>query len=67
VKVEKPVTACSQSDVELSINQFFVVSRAEPQLPIQIEDASRRAPEKDYSDDASKLSTVDLDTRLDNR
>ena len=35
------VASCSQSDVELHVNQFWVVSRAEPRLPLLIEDASR--------------------------
>lgn len=42
--VPQPVEACTQRDVELSINQIWVVSSAVPQLPLLIEDASR--PEK---------------------
>lgn len=38
------VAGCSQRDVELVAVQIWVVSASAPQLPLQIEDASR--PEK---------------------
>lgn len=38
------VAKCTQGDVELVVSQIWVVSAATPQLPLQIEDASR--PEK---------------------
>lgn len=60
-KVSQPIVSCSQQNVELKIKQFFVVSAAEPRLPLQIEDATR--PETEGSD----LAVVKLDTRLDNR
>lgn len=44
VTVDQPVLSCTQHDVELSIKQIWVVSASAPQLPLQIEDASR--PEK---------------------
>lgn len=44
VTVPQPVESCTQKDVELDIRQLWVVSSAAPQLPLQIEDASR--PEK---------------------
>jgi aspartyl-tRNA synthetase len=59
-KTPTKVESCTQSDVELHVTKFFVISSAEPRLPILIEDAMR--PEND--DD---LSTVSQDTRLDNR
>jgi nondiscriminating aspartyl-tRNA synthetase len=59
--VDNKVESCSQQDVELEIQQFFVVSEAEPQLPLQIEDASRAATED------TSLAVVNLDTRLNNR
>uniref|UniRef100_A0A915E5M4 Aspartate--tRNA ligase, cytoplasmic n=1 Tax=Ditylenchus dipsaci TaxID=166011 RepID=A0A915E5M4_9BILA len=59
--VEKEIVSCTQSDVELHIRQLFVVSAAEPRLPLQIEDASRPI------DASGELATVNLDTRLDNR
>jgi aspartyl-tRNA synthetase len=67
VKVEKPITGCTQSTVELSIKSFFVVSASEPKLPLQIEDASRPVVEHSEGDSANQLATVNLDTRLDNR
>lgn len=60
-KVDAKIESCTQHDVELSVHQFYVVSEAEPQLPLQIEDASRAATED------STLAVVNLDTRLDNR
>ncbi|GMS90097.1 hypothetical protein PENTCL1PPCAC_12272, partial [Pristionchus entomophagus] len=61
-KVEgEGVASCTQKDAELHAIQVFVVSSAEPRLPLQIEDASRG------EHDASGLSGVNLDTRLDNR
>lgn len=38
------VAGCTQKDVELVASQIWVISAAAPQLPLQIEDASR--PEK---------------------
>ncbi|KAI6190472.1 Aspartyl-tRNA synthetase [Aphelenchoides bicaudatus] len=72
VKVQKPITSCTQSSIELSIKSFFVVSSSEPKLPLQIEDASRPVVEQDEGDvetqlAATSLATVKLDTRLNNR
>ncbi|GMR43359.1 hypothetical protein PMAYCL1PPCAC_13554, partial [Pristionchus mayeri] len=55
------IASCTQKDAELHAIQVFVVSAAEPRLPISIEDASRG------EHDASGLAGVNLDTRLDNR
>lgn len=55
------VESCTQKDVELSLLEVWVVSTAKAQLPLLIEDASRPV-----TDDAG-LSTVNQDTRLDNR
>lgn len=38
------VAGCTQQDVELVASEIWVVSASSPQLPLQIEDASR--PEK---------------------
>ena len=46
--------------------QIFVVSKAAPQLPLQIEDASRPELEDNQEDD-DKRARVNQDTRLDNR
>lgn len=58
--VDQKVEACSQQDVELHCEQIWVVSSAEPRLPLLIEDASRPENEED-------LATVKQDIRLDNR
>jgi len=60
VAPEAPVTAASQKDVEIKIQKIFVVSKADPRLPLQIEDCSR--PEG-----AEELATVNQDAKLDNR
>lgn len=42
--VEAGVAGCTQQDVELVASEIWVVSASSPQLPLQIDDASR--PEK---------------------
>lgn len=39
--VPQKVEGATQQDVELHVTQLWVVSAAEPRLPLQIEDASR--------------------------
>lgn len=63
-KVDGKVESCTQQDVELHIVQIFVVSKSSPQLPLQIEDASRPETEGDTDDGRAR---VNQDTRLDNR
>lgn len=63
-KVPNPIESCTQKDVEIHIEQFFVVSASEPQLPLQIEDAARPVNDNDPSNLNIK---VNQDTRLDNR
>lgn len=64
VTVQQKIESCTQQNVELSVNQIWVVSASAPVLPLQIEDASR--PEK--NDDPESLNIrVNQDTRLDNR
>lgn len=75
--VDSPITSATQSDVELHIKKIFTVSKAEPSLPFQLEDASRadslvaRADEADDEDaDAAagdQFAAVSQNTRLDNR
>ncbi|CAH0513712.1 unnamed protein product [Peronospora belbahrii] len=36
-----PVLSTTQKDVELNVEKFFVVSKALPELPFQVEDAAR--------------------------
>lgn len=62
-EVPSGVAGCSQTDVELVVSQLWVVSSSVPQLPLQIEDASR--PEKE--DEEGLNIRVNQDTRLDNR
>uniref|UniRef100_T1PCU1 Aspartate--tRNA ligase, cytoplasmic n=1 Tax=Musca domestica TaxID=7370 RepID=T1PCU1_MUSDO len=64
VGVPSKIESCTEQSLELSIQQLFVVSQAKPQLPLQIEDASR----PDNPDDTEGLNIrVNQDTRLDNR
>eukprot|EP00096_Caligus_rogercresseyi_P013967 TRINITY_DN652_c0_g1_i2.p1 TRINITY_DN652_c0_g1~~TRINITY_DN652_c0_g1_i2.p1 ORF type:complete len:449 (-),score=162.21 TRINITY_DN652_c0_g1_i2:308-1654(-) len=60
--VDTPVEGCSMKDVELQLQQFWVVSASEPKLPLQIEDAMRKE-----GDETGLNITVNQDTRLDNR
>ncbi|CAF3234470.1 unnamed protein product [Rotaria sp. Silwood2] len=59
-----PIESCTQKDVELQVKKVFVVSHAEPRLPLLIEDAMQ-------PDDPNAVSAqtphVNQDTRLDNR
>uniref|UniRef100_A0AAY4EC74 Aspartate--tRNA ligase, cytoplasmic n=1 Tax=Denticeps clupeoides TaxID=299321 RepID=A0AAY4EC74_9TELE len=61
--VEQKIESCSQQDVELHIERIFVISQAEPRLPLQLEDAVR--PEGEGDEEAR--ATVNQDTKLDNR
>ena len=45
---------------------MWVVSSSEPQLPLQIEDASRRVTAEEDTEDGLNIK-VNQDTRLDNR
>lgn len=64
VPVDAKIESCTEQTLELSVLEIYLVSAAKPQLPLQIEDASR--PEK--NDDPNSLNIrVNQDTRLDNR
>ncbi|KAG7210404.1 hypothetical protein KM043_011936 [Ampulex compressa] len=63
-RVPSLIESCTQKDVEVHIEKAFVISAAKPQLPLQIEDASRPVAE---SDDSGLNIKVNQDTRLDNR
>ena len=65
-KSPEKVEGCTQKDVELHVKQIWVVSASEPQLPLQIEDASRRVTAEDESEEGLNIK-VNQDTRLDNR
>jgi len=62
-KVGEKIESCSQQDIELYVEQVWVVSASDPQLPLQIEDAGRRITDENEENRA----TVNQDTRLDNR
>ena len=64
---ESPITieSCTQNKVELLVKQLWVSSESEPQLPLQIEDASRKDTKEEGTDGLT--ITVNQDTRLDNR
>ncbi|KAK9871593.1 hypothetical protein WA026_012973 [Henosepilachna vigintioctopunctata] len=62
--VPSEIAGCTQSDVELIASQLWVVSSSDPQLPLQIDDASR--PEKPEDTEGLNIR-VKQDTRLDNR
>ncbi|ODM99228.1 Aspartate--tRNA ligase, cytoplasmic [Orchesella cincta] len=63
--VPKPIESCTQSDVELICLEFWVISLAEPRLPLQIDDAARAVTEE--GDEDALSIRVNQDTRLDNR
>ena len=65
VKPEEPVLSCTQSNVELVASSIFCVSRSEPRLPFEIEDASRPDPEFEKEDNT--YVRVGQDTRLNHR
>ncbi|KAK0175172.1 hypothetical protein PV327_008945 [Microctonus hyperodae] len=60
--VPMKIESCTQKDVECHIEKVFVVSASMPQLPLQIEDASRPC-----GDETGLNIKVNQDTRLDNR
>mmetsp|Transcript_37817 Transcript_37817/g.122262 ORF Transcript_37817/g.122262 Transcript_37817/m.122262 type:complete len:604 (-) Transcript_37817:148-1959(-) len=58
------VASCSQSAVELQVRRLYCVSRAMPELPLQLEDAARS--DEQLAADPS-LTRVNQDVRLNNR
>jgi aspartyl-tRNA synthetase len=62
-KTDEKIESCTQQNIELEVVKVFVVSASDPQLPLQIEDASRKATEEDEG----TFARVNQDTRLDNR
>ena len=66
--VAAPIESCSQREVEIHVNQLFVISSSEARLPLQIEDASRPDTENESQNESEGLNIrVNQDTRLDNR
>lgn len=77
---EAPVTSTTQGEVELQIVKAFIISKANPLLPFQLEDASRsdavyaeiekeeqKAAAEGVEYTGKKFPTVSQDTRLDYR
>ncbi|XP_048201508.1 aspartate--tRNA ligase, cytoplasmic [Perognathus longimembris pacificus] len=62
-KVNQKIGSCTQQDVELHVQKIYVISLAEPRLPLQLDDAIR--PEVEGEEEGR--ATVNQDTRLDNR
>lgn len=67
-----PIAKCSQSLVEVDVEEVHVVSRAASPLPMQLADASAPISLEDESpeassDDSPKRAKVTLKTRLDHR
>ncbi|PAA73375.1 hypothetical protein BOX15_Mlig029278g2 [Macrostomum lignano] len=60
-KVDSPVAACSQQEVELHTTEIWCVSAAEPRLPLQVEDAMRPNQQQ------ASLATAGQEIKLDNR
>lgn len=60
-----PVLSTTQTDVELSVQKIFVVSKSLPHLPFQVEDAAR--PDAVVNAEGSTYVSVGLDTRLNSR
>jgi aspartyl-tRNA synthetase len=61
----QPVMSTTQKDVELSVHKLFVVSKALPELPFQVEDAAR--PDALVKAEGSTFVDVGMDTRLNTR
>jgi aspartyl-tRNA synthetase len=57
---KSPVTSVTKHNVELSIQEFWTISKADPILPFNIETASRNEEEAI----AGNLPVVNIDTRL---
>ncbi|DAZ93209.1 TPA: hypothetical protein N0F65_001561 [Lagenidium giganteum] len=62
---DQPVLSTTQKDVELNVHKLFVVSKALPELPFQIEDAAR--PDALVKAKDSTFVDVGIDTRLNTR
>lgn len=64
IPVANKIESCTEQNLELHVVEFYLVSSAKLQLPLQIEDAAR--PEK-FDDPEALRIRVNQDTRLDNR
>ena len=64
-----PIASASMKTVEVAVSKLFIVSKAVPELPFQVEDAARRQDLLDElnEDGTKKYVSVALDTRLNTR
>eukprot|EP01083_Nonionella_stella_P113790 335742_1 len=74
VATESPVMSATQQDVELSVTRMYVASASAPELPFQLDDASRPGSEFDASvgekpdpQNGKDFVTVGTALRLDHR
>ena len=67
-KPKEPVKSTTIQHLEVHVKQLFVIAKAEPQLPLQVEDAERPIPgEGEEQADNEGRPIVTLNTRLNNR
>ncbi|KAK4543419.1 hypothetical protein LTR36_005562 [Oleoguttula mirabilis] len=68
-KPKDPVKSCSIEHLEVHIKKLFISSKADSQLPMQVEDAERPIPVEGQEEQAEDdgRPKVGLNTRLDNR
>ena len=66
---KEPVKSCTIQHLEIHIKKIFIVSKAIPQLPMQVEDAERPLPLEGQEAQAEEggRPNVGLDTRLNNQ
>lgn len=66
--VEVPIASATLSNIELHIEELWVISRARVQLPISVADANSRIPAEGATEvTADGRPAVGLQSRLDNR
>ncbi|KAK5117451.1 hypothetical protein LTR85_008836 [Meristemomyces frigidus] len=69
-KPKDPVKSCTIENLEVHIKKLFIVSKADSQLPLQVEDAERPLPlegQEAQTDEEGGRPVVGLSTRLNNR
>lgn len=71
-KAPQPITSASQSDIEITVHKIYVVSASVPELPFQLEDASKPEPAHAgsglaVSGEEDTVIRVGQDLRLNNR
>lgn len=62
VAVSSKIESCSVQNVEVSVLEIYLVSAAKPQLPLQIEDASR--PEKTNVNNSDKIIAMKMCVKI---